>query len=92
MEFKECVLILVQGLHCYVCSSDNLEDCSTLHSIEELPLELCPSDVASCFTRIDSKYNQLRYFFISFCFNSKKKKSGLIFLTMKSQFNHSMTT
>ncbi|XP_055308419.1 uncharacterized protein LOC129572481 [Sitodiplosis mosellana] len=49
-----CVSIgSVQGLQCYVCYSDKLEDCSTLHSIEELPLELCPADVASCFTRIE---------------------------------------
>lgn len=41
-----------QSLYCYVCSSEKLEQCSTLHSLKELPNELCPTDVASCFTKV----------------------------------------
>ncbi|XP_031624828.1 calponin homology and LIM domain-containing protein-like [Contarinia nasturtii] len=44
----------VQGLQCYACSSDKLEDCSTLHSDEELPLELCSSEDRFCFTSIEN--------------------------------------
>lgn len=67
-------LFSVQGLYCYVCSSDKLEECSTLHSIEELPLELCSSDIASCFIRIESKPPITLFFHI--------------ILTMKNQDYH----
>lgn len=45
-----------ESLHCYVCSSDKLEQCSTLHSLKELPSELCPADMASCFTKVEGKF------------------------------------
>lgn len=42
-------------LHCYVCTSDKLADCATLHSIDELPTQLCPSDIAQCFTKVERR-------------------------------------
>lgn len=49
-----------EALKCYVCSSDKLETCSTLQMIQgkELPSELCPTNVASCFTKIESKFHK----------------------------------
>lgn len=46
------------GLHCHVCSSNNLEQCSTFSSTDELPTELCPADVTSCFTKIERNYSR----------------------------------
>lgn len=50
---------VASALQCFVCSSDKLEACSTLHfdgSDKELPFELCLSNVTSCFTKTYSKF------------------------------------
>lgn len=69
-----------QGLECYVCSSDKIEECSTHHTIEEFPFALCPSNFSSCYTQIQSKFQLLSLnIFLS-----------LSYFQTKSQFNHSI--
>ncbi|XP_031624827.1 uncharacterized protein LOC116341726 [Contarinia nasturtii] len=53
ISFSLSLIASTYGLYCHVCSSDKLEDCATLRSIEDLPTELCPSNSASCFTKIE---------------------------------------
>lgn len=77
------ISFLAEGLQCYACSSDKLEECATLHSTEELPIELCPSDDdASCFTRIEGGLSMPLNLSSQICYS-------FLFLSIKSQFNHS---
>lgn len=64
------IFFAADKLQCYVCSSDTLEACSSEYQKHygELPFESCPSNVLSCYMKVESNWNHVSYEFIHYTF------------------------